>query len=124
MSSVIATNVNDEQNPVLRLVPLPIKNMVMKAVFNSVGERKSCLTLSNIGQVKVPDIMAKYIKRFDFILGVQAAAPYNCGMLSFGDTVYMNFIRNTKKAELERHFFAVLQGLGLSATVESNRNER
>lgn len=124
MGCVIATNVNDERNPLLRLVPLPIKNAVMKAVFDSVGEKKSCLTLSNIGKVKVPDIMAQYIERFDFILGVQAAAPYNCGMLSFGDTIYINFIRNTVDAELERHFFAVLQELGLSVTVESNMNER
>ena len=124
MSCVIATNVNDEKNPLLRLVPLPIKNVVMKAVFDSVGERTSCLTLSNIGQVKVPQEMAGYIERFDFILGVQAAAPYNCGMLSYGDTVYVNFIRSIHEAELERHFFAVLQQLGLSAAVESNRNER
>lgn len=124
MSCVIATNVNDEKNPLVRLIPLPIKNAVMKAIFDSVGEKKSCLTLSNIGQVKVPEAMEKYIKRFDFILGVQASAPYNCGMLSFGDTVYINFIRNINKAELERHFFAVLQELGLSATVESNQNER
>ena len=124
MSCIIATNVNDERNPLVRLIPLPIKNAVMKAIFDSVGERKSCLTLSNIGQVKVPEVMAKYIKRFDFILGVQAAAPYNCGMLSFGDTIYINFIRNIREAELERHFFAVLKELDLSATVESNQNER
>ena len=124
MRCVIATNVNDERNPLVRLIPLPIKNAIMKAIFDSVGEKKSCLSLSNIGQVKVPDAMAKYIKRFDFILGVQAAAPYNCGMLSFGNTIYINFIRNIKDAELERHFFAVLQELGLCATVESNQNER
>ncbi len=124
MSCVIATNVNDEKNPLVRLIPLPIKNIVMKAIFDSVGEKKSCLSLSNLGQIKVPEAMAKHVKRFDFILGVQAAAPYNCGMLSFNDTIYINFIRNIKEAELERHFFAVLQELGLPATVESNKNER
>lgn len=124
MSTVIATNVGDEQNPLVRLIPLPIKNMVMKAIFDSVGERKSCLSFSNLGQVKLPPVMAQYVRRVDFILGVQAAAPYNAGMISFGDTLYINFIRNVKDAELERHFFAVLQELGLSATVESNRNER
>ena len=124
MSSVIAKNVNDEKNLLLRLVPLPLKNIVMKAVFDSVGEKKACLNLSNLGRITVPDAMAGYIERFDFILGVQAAAPYNCGMLSFGDTVYINFIRDIKDAELEKHFFRVLRDLGLSATVESNRNER
>ena len=96
----------------------------MKAIFDCVGEKKSCLSLSNLGQIKVPDVMAGYIKRFDFILGVQAAAPYNCGMLSFGDTAYINFIRNIQEPELERHFFAVLQQFGIPVTVESNQNER
>lgn len=124
MSCVIATNVNDEKNPLVRLIPLPIKNAVMKAIFDSVGEKKSCLTLSNIGQIKIPEEMSKYIERFDFILGTQAAAPYNCGMLSYGDTIYVNFIRDIKDAGLERHFFSELQKIGLSVTVESNRNER
>lgn len=124
MSRVIATNVNDERNPLVRIIPLPLKNAVMKAIFDSVGEKKSCLTLSNIGKVTVPQNMASYIERFDFILGVQADAPYNCGMLSFGETIYINFIRNIKDAELERHFFAVLQDLGVTVTVESNQNER
>lgn len=124
MSRVIATNVNDEKNPLIRLIPLPIKNAVMKAIFDSVGEKKACLTLSNLGKIKLPAEMEAYIERFDFILGVQAAAPYNCGMLSYGDTVYINFIRNIRDAELERHFYAVLHELGLPVTVESNRNER
>lgn len=121
MSSIIATNVNDEANPFVRLIPLPIKNIVMKAIFNSVGEKKSCLTLSNLGAVKLPEIMTDYIERFDFILGVQANAPYNCGMLSYGDTVYINFIRNIIDAELEREFYNVLKELGIKMTVESNQ---
>ena len=124
MSCVIATNVNDERNPLVRLIPLPLKNAVMKAIFDSVGEKKSCLTLSNLGQVKIPEAMAQYVRRFDFILGVQAAAPYNCGMPSYGDTIYINFIRNIQDAELERHFHAVLQEMGLPTVVESNQNER
>lgn len=121
MSTVITTNVNDERNPLVRLIPLPVKNVVMKAIFDSVGERKSCLTLSNLGLVKVPQAMEPYIRRFDFILGVQAAAPYNCGVVSYGDTVYINFIRNTRDAELERHFHLVLRNMGVPVTVESNQ---
>ena len=122
MQTVITTNVNDEKNPLVRLIPLPLKNLVMKAIFDATGEIKSCLSLSNIGRVMLPEIMKPYIERMDFILGVQAAAPYNCGMLSFGDTIYINFIRNIREPELERHFFAVLRDMGLSATVESNKN--
>ena len=122
MSTVIATNVRDEQNLAVRLIPLPIKNLVMKAIFDAVGEIKSCLSLSNLGQVQLPDVMKPYIQRMDFILGVQADAPYNCGVLSYDDTVYINFIRNIRQPELERHFHAVLRDMGLPVTVESNRN--
>ena len=123
MSRVIATNVNDEKNPLVRLVPLPLKNIVMKAIFDSVGERKSCLTLSNLGLIKLPEEMRPFIKRMDFILGVQAAAPYNCGVLSYEDTIYINFIRNIREPELEARFFRVLQQQGVAVTVESNRRQ-
>ena len=124
MSRVIAKNVSDEKNPIVRLIPLPIKNMVMKAVFDRVGEKKACLTVSNIGRITLPEIMKGYVERFDFILGVQASAPYNCGMLSYGDTVYINFIRNIREPELERHFHKVLKQLGIPITVESNGSGR
>lgn len=123
MSRVIGANVKDEQNMLLRLVPLPLKNAVMKAVFDSVGECKSCLNLSNLGLVKLPEIMKKYVTRMDFILGVQANAPYNCGMLSYGDTVYMNFIRNICPPDLERHFYNVLKEMNIEAVLESNKRE-
>jgi len=121
MSRVIASNVKDEKNLFLRIVPLPIKNAVMRAVFDSVGECKSCLNLSNLGQVKLPEIMKNYIQRIDFILGVQAAAPYNCGVLSYGDTVYLNFIRNICEPDLERHFYSALKEEGIEAVLQSNR---
>jgi len=124
MSTVIATNVNDEKNPLVRLIPLPIKNLVMKAIFNSVGEKKACLSLSNLGKITIPQIMESYVKRFDFILGVQATQPYNCGMVTYKDTIYLNFIRDIKDPELERHFYLVLQSLGVEVYVESNQNER
>ena len=121
MSTVISANVRDEKSLAIRLVPLPIKNMVMRAVFDAVGEKKSCLSLSNLGAVQLPEVMRPYIRRFDFILGVQAEAPYNCGMLSYDGTLYINFIRNIRQPELERHFFAVLRELEIPVTVESNQ---
>jgi NRPS condensation-like uncharacterized protein len=121
MSRLITTNVNDEKNMLLRIVPLPLKNAVMKAVFNTVGERKSSLSFSNLGLVKLPEIMKKYVTRFDFILGVQATAPYNCGIISYGDTVYVNLIRSICPPELERQFYKVLKEMGIEAVLESNK---
>ncbi|MBR5313872.1 MAG: hypothetical protein IKU45_00480, partial [Clostridia bacterium] len=121
MSMKIAANVNSERLMAVRVMPLFIKNIVMKAIFDTVGECKSCLSLSNLGNVKIPDIMKDYVERFDFILGVQASAPYNCGVLSYGNTLYVNFIRDIKEPELEYYFHKVLKDMGIDSTVQSNK---
>ena len=123
MSMKIATNVASERILAVKLMPLFVKNFVMKAVFNAVGERKSCLSLSNLGKITLPQEMMPYVERMDFILGVQATAPHNCGVLSFKDTLYINFIRNVKESELEARFYQVLHDLGLPVQVESNGDQ-
>ena len=120
MGKLIKTNVGTEQMMVVRLIPLFIKNVVMKAVFDSVGERKSCLSLSNLGAAKLPDAMKPYVRRLDFILGVQATAPYNCGVISYENTMYVNFIRNIREPELENAMRKVLEELGIDFQVEGN----
>ena len=120
MAMQIAVNVSSERNPVIKAVPLFLKNIVMKAVFDAVGERKSTLSLSNLGAAKLPEVMNAYVERMDFILGVQSTAPYNCGVISWGDTLYMNFIRNIREPELEYALYRVLRDQGIPVTVESN----
>jgi len=123
MSRMITTNVKSELSLIVRVMPLAVKNFVMKAVFNAVGERKSCLSLSNLGRVTLPDVISPYVERFDFILGVQATAPYNCGLISYGDTACLNFIRNIREPKLESRFYSVLRDLGIDVEVESNYSE-
>ena len=120
MRAKIATNVASEKSPVLRVMPLFVKNIAMKAAFNAVGECKACLCMSNLGVVQVPEVMRPYIERFDFVIGPQANAPHNCGVATWGDTVYVSCVRNIKEPELELHFYRVLHSLGLHVTVESN----
>ena len=121
MSMMIATNVSSERLMAVRVMPLFVKNIVMKAVFKSVGERKSCLSMSNLGAVRLPETMEPYVERLDFVLGVQATAPYNCGVISYRDTMHVNFIRNIREADLEYHFHEVLKEMGITAEVESNQ---
>ena len=121
MGTRIAANVSSEQAFILKIMPLFVKNAAMKAAFDAVGERKSCLCLSNLGNVTLPEAMRTYVKRMDFIVGVQARAPHNCAVLTYDGTMYINMIRSIRESELELHFFKVLQSLGLSARVESNQ---
>ena len=120
MRAKFAANVASERSPILRVMPLFIKNIAMKAVFDAVGECKSCLCLSNLGRVELPEVMVPYVQRMDFIIGVQARAPHDCGVVTWGDTVYINCIRSIQEPELEYRFYRVLHRLGLPVKVESN----
>ena len=120
MRAKFAANVASERSPVLRVMPLFIKNIAMKAVFDAVGECKSCLCLSNLGRVELPEVMTPYVTRMDFIIGVQARAPHNCGVITWNGTAYINCIRNIREPALELAFYRVLHRLGLPVKVESN----
>ena len=121
LSKTIAANVGNERQLIVKLMPLFLKNFIMKLVYNAIGERQSSLNMSNLGQIKLPEVMQPYVDHFDLILGVQATSPYNCGVISYGDHLHINFIRNTRESALEAHFFRVLQELGLAVQVQSNR---
>ncbi len=120
MSARIYTNVKDEENRLLKLTPLFLKNIVMRFVFKLFGERKSTLSISNLGVVKLPDGMAEYIDRFDFVLSVQSDAPYNAGVISFADKLHLSLIRDIKEPRLETALYKVLREEGIHVKLESN----
>ena len=120
MRAIFTPNVNDEANPLLKVVPLGLKNLIMRMVFDSIGERVACLTLSNLGQVRLPEAMAPYVRRVEFVLGSQASSPYNCSVSSWQGETYVNLVRNTVEPRLERLFFTALVKQGLHVKIESN----
>lgn len=120
LRAIFTANVNSEKGMGIRLVPLFLKNIVMRMVFDRIGETQACLCLSNLGPVCFSDEISAQIESFDFIIGPQAKAPYNCGVVSFGDTLCLHLVRNTIHPELERAFFTFLKEEGLSFELDSN----
>ena len=120
MSARIYTNVHDEENLALKLTPLFLKNLVMKMVFMLVGEKKSMLSVSNLGLVKLPEPMEKYIDRLDFVLSVQSSAPYNSGIITYRDNLNLSLIRNIKEPRLEKALYNIFKECGIHVKVESN----
>lgn len=120
MQSIFTPNVNSQRNPVLKVVPLFLKNIIMRAVFDTIGERVSSMSLSNLGRVELPEAMAPYVERVEFVLGPQSTAPYNASVTSWNGTTFINIVRNTAEPRLERAFFTRLVQLGFHVKVETN----
>ena len=63
LSATIATNVADEKNLLIRLVPLALKNLVISSIFRKAGDKLVTATLSNLGVAKMPRGMEEHVRR-------------------------------------------------------------
>lgn len=119
VASKVSFNVKTENSMVIKKVPLFLKNLIMKPVFKY-SERTSTMTVSNLGIIKLSEEMKKYIERYDIILSPRKNAPYNCGIVSFGNNIHINITRNSKSDELESEFSTLLQEMNLPCKTEVN----
>jgi hypothetical protein len=124
MAGRIAANVNPQQLGLIRAVPLPLKNLVMRAVYSKRGESKGCINLSNLGPVRLPAAMEPFVRRMEFIIGTQRSYPNNCSVATYGGETFVNMIRNVRESELERRFFSRLVELEVPVLIETNRNKK
>ena len=122
MAGRIAANVNPQKIPLVRAVPLPVKSFIMRLIYDRRGESKGCINLSNLGVIRVPDAMAPFVRRMEFIIGTQRSYPNNCSVATFGNETYINMIRNIREPELERRFFSRLVELEVPVAIETNSN--
>lgn len=120
MAGRIAANVIPQQATLLKIMPLFVKIIAMRMVYASIGERKGCLNVSNLGKQELPAVMLDYVQRLEFIIGVQSTYPNNCSVATLGDVTCINMIRNIRESELERRFFSRLVELGIAVDIESN----
>lgn len=117
----ITTNAATQSNPFIRVVPLFIKDFVVRQFYTKVQDRNSSAGLTNMGALPVPESMKSYIERFDIYMGQPFSSRTNCAIISFEDTLTINFASSIIEADVERYFFRKLVQDGIHVKIESNR---
>lgn len=117
----ITTNAATQRNPMIRVVPLFLKDLVVRTFYTKVQDRNSSAGLTNMGAMKVPEGMKPYIERFDIYMGQPFSRRTNCAIISFGDVLTVNFASSIIEADVERYFFRKLVQDGIHVRIESNR---
>ena len=123
LSAVIATNVADEKNLLVRLVPRFIKNWVISSIFRKAGDRLVTSTLTNLGRTELPTGTDRLIRRFEFQLGPPSAPLCNCASVTTGDELCLFFSSNIRETTLPREMLRFLVEKGVPVTVESNMED-
>ena len=117
----MSANVNAEKNPVIRGMPLFVKAPFLKVMFKLQGDRYCTTTLSNMGEVTLPEAMRPLVSRIDFLLGVPYKNPVISACVSYGGSLHITFSRTIQEAFVERAFFTELIKMGIPVRVESNQ---
>ena len=74
-----------------------------------------------MGAMKLPEEMIPFVDRFDIYMGIPFSPRTNCAIISFQDTLTINFASCIKETDVERYFFSKLVEDGVHVTIESNR---
>jgi len=113
-------NVKIEKNLLLRIVPLFLKDQILKIGHDLLGNRYSASTISNLGKVEVDEAMRPFITRIDFMLGRSYGKRSSCGCVSYNGNTVITFSRTIVEADIERNFFRQLVEMGIPVAIESN----
>lgn len=117
----ITTNANTQRHPLIRIVPLFLKDFVVRQFYTKVQDRNSSAGLTNMGILKVPENMKPFIERFDIYMGQPFSSRTNCAIISYEDIMTVNFASSIIESDVERYFFQKLVQDGVHVTIESNR---
>lgn len=122
LNADITTNAKTLQSPFIRIVPLFLKDMVVKQFYKRVQDCQSSAGLTNLGVVSLPKEMVSYVERFDVLMGHPFSARTNCAIISYEGFTTVNFTSGIIESDVERLFFRKLVEDGIRVTIRSNRN--
>ena len=107
----------------MKILPVGIKTFLTKAGKFLARRTKQTMIISNLGVVKLPEGMERFIKRFSLNVNVSRKMPLNIGVASYGGISSISMTRNLVSTEFERRYFSRLAAEGLDVEIVSNLRE-
>ena len=119
LEQIFSYNVSNQMNPLLRLVPLPLKSLAMRYVYMQSAYANTS-TITNVGNIVIDDIYKPYIDTFHAFLTISTCQHIKGTVLSYDDTLIFTFSYNLVDPSIQRRFFRKLADDGLHIEIESN----
>lgn len=109
-----------EFNPAARVIPRPLKDLILKGI-NKWNNRKITVAMSNLGIVRLPEMIEDYVEHFYFSTSV--VRPQFC-MISYKDHLNLSFISPFTETSIVEWFIRYLTDKGLNITIDANKVTR
>jgi hypothetical protein len=105
-----------EKNPLTRIVPLPIKDLILKFA-NRITDRGITSSFSNVGKIELPNKFDPYINKFSICVSARRPQIVMC---SYKDRLVICFTSPYKETDIQRTFFTFLTENGIEVEITSN----
>ncbi len=118
--AITRSNINLERNPVVRVIPLPLKNFVIGTIYNLTAENDTSVLITNLGKVDLPREMLAHVEYAMLFPSPGRVCGARGGVASVGDVLAISFMNIYKETDIERRIFGELRRMGLDVSVEAN----
>ena len=119
LTTRVAANVALEDNLAIRSIPLFIKKAAINYINSHKGENYCSQTLSNLGEISLPEEMSAHVLDIDFILGRTQKKSGSCACVSYGNRLNLHFSRKIVEHGFEDAFVRNLRLMGVEAEVQA-----
>ena len=119
LEEMFSIGVSNRNNKFLRMVPLVLKNLLMRIVFN-----KSALahttTITNVGFVKLDPAYEPYVKMFRSFIAMSKGQSLKGTVNSYQDTLVFTFSSIFADTSVQKEFFRKIAEDGVTVQIETN----
>ncbi len=114
----LAYTASSEMNFFARLIPLPLKNGILRIVYEN-SNNGSSVVLSNLGPVQVEEPFRPYFEGFRFLLSTTPKEPLKTTACAYNGVLAFNFASELESHRLERSIIRRLTAAGVPVTLET-----
>ncbi len=122
INALMTENLKLERHPVLKYLPLPVKNLGVGISFAITAEQTTSTLVSSLGPIKFPEEVSEHIEKLLFFTGAGMVNGTRCATLTFKDKLMFSFSNCYMESDLEREFYTRLVKMGVHVKIESNRD--
>ncbi len=119
LEQLFSVSVSNQKNKFLRMVPLVIKNLVMRYVFNQ-SALAHTTTITNVGFVQVEPPYEPYIKMFRSFIAMSKGQSIKGTVNSYQDTLVFTFSSIFSDTSIQKEFFRKIAEDGVTVQIETN----
>lgn len=119
LEDLFSYSVSNQKNNLLRIVPLPVKNLVMRYVYNQ-SALANTTTITNVGQVEVDPLYEPYIHMIRSFIPMSKGQSIKGTINSYKDTLVLTFTSIFSDTCIPRGYFRKMAEDGINVRIETN----